>query len=76
MIAGGPTNAVGFTIDLAGVGDSYSLVPASFRTGDPPPAGSPEFLLAVDASIPGAVLTQIHEYDQAGHIQSEIFSSQ
>ena len=60
MIAGGPTNAVGFTIGLAGVGDSYSLVPASFRTGDPPPAGSPEFLLAVDASIPGAVLTQVH----------------
>ena len=47
MIAGtgadGPPNAVGFTITPAGLGDSYSLVPASFRTGDPPPAGRDEF---------------------------------
>ena len=41
-------------------GDSYSFVAANFRTGDPPPAGRDEMLLAVDASIPGAILTQVH----------------
>jgi hypothetical protein len=60
MIGGGPTHAVGFTLGLAGVGDSYSLQPAGFRTGNPPPAGRQEFFLAVDATIPGAVLTQVH----------------
>src|SRR5438034_6406075 len=60
MINGGPTNAVGFTIGLAGVGDSYSLQPAGFRTGDPPPAGRQEFFLAVDATFPGVTLTQVH----------------
>ena len=49
MLAGGPANAIGFTIPLAGVGDSYSLVPAGFRTGDPSPAGRDEFLLAIDS---------------------------
>ena len=60
MIGGGPTHAVGFTLGPAGVGDSYSLQPAGFRTGNPPPAGRQEFFLAVDATIPGAVLTQVH----------------
>ena len=60
MISGGPTNAVGFTIGLEGVGDSGSLVPAGFRTGDPPPAGRDEFLIAVDWTYPGVVLTQVH----------------
>jgi hypothetical protein len=60
MISGGPTNAIGFTIGLAGLGYSYSLVPASFRTGSAPPAGEHEFLLAVDSNIPGEALTQIH----------------
>jgi len=63
MLAGSgqpnPT-AVAFTIPLAGVGDAYSLVAANFRTGSPPPAGRDEMLLAVDASIPGATLTQVH----------------
>jgi hypothetical protein len=60
MLAGGPTNAVAFTIPLAGLGDSYSLVPATFRTGDPPPAGRDEFLLAVDSPATGGVtLTQV-----------------
>ena len=45
---------------LAGVGDSYSLVAANFRTGDPPPAGRDEMLLAVDATFPGVTLTQVH----------------
>ena len=49
MLAGGPANAIAFTIGLAGVGDAYSLVPATFRTGDPPPAGRDEMLLAVDS---------------------------
>src|SRR5262245_44309101 len=60
MLAGGPANAIGFTVGLAGVGDSYSFVAANFRTGDPPPAGRDEMVLAVDALIPGAVLTQVH----------------
>jgi hypothetical protein len=60
MLAGGPASAIAFTIGLAGVGDSYSLVAANFRTGDPPPAGRDEMLLAVDATVPGATLTQVH----------------
>jgi hypothetical protein len=60
MLAGGPTNAIGFTVPLAGVGDSYSFVPATFRTGDPPPAGRDEFLLAIDSPATGGVtLTQV-----------------
>jgi len=60
MLAGGPANTVAFTIGLAGVGDAYSLVAANFRTGSPPPAGRDEMLLAVDATIPGATLTEVH----------------
>jgi hypothetical protein len=48
MISGGPANAIGFTIDPPALGNSFSLVAASFRTGDPPPAGEREFLLAID----------------------------
>jgi hypothetical protein len=62
MIAGGPANAVGFTIfSLSGVGPlgrAGSLLPATFRTGDPPPAGQPEFLLAVDGTN-DEILTQV-----------------
>ncbi|PYL20104.1 MAG: hypothetical protein DMF44_15290, partial [Verrucomicrobia bacterium] len=60
MLSGGPANAIGFTVGLAGVGDSYSFVAANFRTGDPPPVGRDEMVLAVDATIPGATLTQVH----------------
>jgi hypothetical protein len=61
MLAGGPANAIGFTAPIAGVGDSYSLVPANFRTGDPPPAGRDEFLTSVDSpSNQGVTLTQVH----------------
>ncbi len=60
MLGGGPANAIGFTVGLAGVGDSYSFVAANFRTGSPPPAGRDEMVLAVDATIPGATLTQVH----------------
>ena len=60
MLSGGPANAIGFTLGLAGVGDSYSFVAANFRTGNPPPTGRDEMVLAVDATIPGATLTQVH----------------
>jgi hypothetical protein len=49
MIGGGPANAIAFTIPPAGLGNAYSLVPAGFRTGTPPPAGRDEFLLAIDS---------------------------
>jgi hypothetical protein len=60
MISGGPANAIAFTVPTAGLGDSYSLVAAGFRTGNPPPAGRDEMLLAVDspASNP-TTLTQV-----------------
>ena len=54
MLAGGPANAIGFTVPLAGVGDSYSFVAATFRTGDPPPAGRDEMVLAIDTPPPAA----------------------
>jgi hypothetical protein len=59
MISGGPSNAVGFTID-SGLGDAFSLVPASFRTGAFPPAGRQEFLLAIDRPpSPGVIQTDV-----------------
>jgi hypothetical protein len=58
MIAGGPANAVGFTIDFLGLLGAGSLVPATFRTGDPPPDGQPEFLLAVDGTN-DQILTEV-----------------
>jgi hypothetical protein len=61
MLAGGPANTIAFNITPAGLGDSYSLVPASFRTGNPPPVGRDEFLLSVDSPATGGVtLTQVH----------------
>ena len=61
MLTGGPANAIAFTVPLAGVGDSYSFVAATFRTGDPPPAGRDEMVLAIDSPASGGVtLTQIH----------------
>jgi len=61
MLTGGPANAIGFTVGLAGVGDSYSFVAANFRTGDPPPSGRDEMVLAIDSPGSGGVtLTQVH----------------
>lgn len=61
MLAGGPANAIGFTVPLAGVGDSYSFVAANFRNGDPPPTGRNAMILAVDSPASGGVtLTQVH----------------
>ena len=60
MINGGSANAIGFSILPADLGDQYSLVPASFRTGDPPPAGQPEWFMDVNSSaVAGTVETQV-----------------
>jgi FG-GAP-like repeat len=60
MLTGGSAHAIAFTIPPAGLGDSYSLVPASFRAGDPPPAGRNEMLLAIDSPATGGVtLTKV-----------------
>src|SRR5499427_7817621 len=60
MINAGPANAIGFSILPANLGDQYSLVPASFRTGDPPPAGQPEWFMDVNSSATaGTVETQV-----------------
>ena len=49
-----------FLIPPAGLGDSYSLVAANFRTGTPPPAGRDEMLLAVDSpATENVTLTQV-----------------
>ena len=54
------TGAVAFTITPANLGDSYSLVPATFRTGSAPPAGTPEYFLAIDSpAVADVVLTQV-----------------
>src|SRR5215472_9149925 len=60
MLSGMPANAISFMIPPAGLGDSYSLVPAGFRTGDAPPTGRDEMLLAVDSpSTENVTLTQV-----------------
>jgi hypothetical protein len=52
--------AVAFTILPAGLGDSYSLVPATFRAGSAPPIGTTEYFLAVDSpATADVVLTQV-----------------
>ena len=61
MLTGGAANAIAFNIPPAGLGDSYSLVPGGFRTGNSPPVGRDEFLLSVDSPATGGVtLTQVH----------------
>jgi hypothetical protein len=63
MLMGGPAHAVSFMITPAGLGDSYSLVAATFRTGSAPPAGRDEMLLSVDSPSSGGVtLTQVHAW--------------
>jgi hypothetical protein len=62
MLSGGPAHAISFMIPPGdpGLGNSYSLVAANFRTGTPPPAGRDEMLLAVDSPSSGGVaLTQV-----------------
>src|SRR5438105_3010653 len=55
MLTGGPAHAIGFSITPATLGDSYSLVASTFRTGAPPPAGENGFLLAIDSPASGGV---------------------
>ena len=57
MLAGGPANAISFSIPSGdpGLGDSYRLVAANFRTGAAPPAGRDEMLLAIDSPSSGDV---------------------
>ena len=60
MVNGGSAHAIGFSILPANLGDQYSLVPASFRTGNPPPAGQPEWFMNVNSSsVAGTVETQV-----------------
>ena len=61
MLTGGPANAIGFTLNAADVGASYSFVSATFKAGDPPPTGRDEMVLAIDSPTTGGVtLTQVH----------------
>ena len=60
MINGGPHPRGRVHDRCATLGDAYSLVPASFRTGSVPPAGRDEFLLAIDSPVNGGVtLTKV-----------------
>src|ERR1041384_3318101 len=61
MINGGPANTISFPITPANLGDQYSLVPASFRTGSPPPAGQPEWFMDINSSA------------TAGTVESQVF---
>ena len=52
--------AVAFSIAPAALGDTYSLEPATFRTGDMPPAGTPEYFLAINSSaVAGTVENKV-----------------
>jgi uncharacterized repeat protein (TIGR01451 family) len=60
MINGAAANTIAFSITPADLGDQYSLVPASFRTGDPPGPGQPEWFMDINSSaIGGTVENQI-----------------
>jgi Domain of unknown function (DUF4214) len=60
MVNGGSSNAIGFSILLADLGDQYSLVPASFRTGSAPPAGQPAWFMDINSSAAaGTVENQV-----------------
>jgi hypothetical protein len=60
MLAGMPANAIGFTLNPAAVGLSYSFLAANQRT-DSPPAGRNEMVLAINSSaLAGDVETMVH----------------
>ena len=60
MVNGGPANTIAFTIAPTKLGDVYSLLPATFRTGSPPPAGQPEYFMAINSSaVAGTVENQV-----------------
>ncbi len=56
MISGGAANAIGFNITPANLGDQYSLLPGTFRTGSSPPAGQPEWVMNINASVSGGAV--------------------
>ncbi|HJT82069.1 MAG TPA: hypothetical protein VJ719_12810, partial [Chthoniobacterales bacterium] len=61
---GAPTNvgAISFPITAATLGDIYSLVPATFRAGNPPPPGTPEYFMAINSSA------------TAGTVENQVFA--
>jgi len=59
MMNGQPANTIAFTITPANLGNAYSLLPATFRTGSPPPAGLPEYFMAINSGAAGVVETQV-----------------
>src|SRR5437773_4688758 len=60
MINGGSSNAIGFSILPADLGDQYSLLPATFRTGLAPPVGQPEWFMDINSSaVADTVETQV-----------------
>jgi subtilisin-like proprotein convertase family protein len=54
--------AVTFAITPATLGDAYSLVPATFRTGTAPAAGTPEYFMAINSS------------SNAGTVENQVFT--
>ena len=63
MINGNPANAVAFSLTPAQLGDTYSLVAATFRTGTAPSAGTEEYLLSIDSpGASGVTLTTLHAW--------------
>jgi hypothetical protein len=54
--------AVAFTVDAATLGDAYSLLPATFRTGAAPSAGTPEYFLAINSPV------------TAGTVENQVFA--
>ncbi len=61
MINGGAASTIAFTIAPADLGDQYSLLPATFRTGSAPPVGQPEYFMDINSSA------------TAGTVESQIF---
>ncbi len=60
MISGGSANAIAFSILPADLGDQYSLLPATFRAGSPPPVTQPEWFMSINSSaVAGTVETQV-----------------
>ncbi|HWY51285.1 MAG TPA: dockerin type I repeat-containing protein [Chthoniobacterales bacterium] len=61
MLSGGATNAIGFTISAATLGNAYSLLPATYRFGAPP-AGAAEYILAVDSTDNATFNTAVYAW--------------
>jgi adhesin HecA-like repeat protein len=60
MISGGAASTVAFNILPADLGDQYSLVPASYRSGLTPPVGQAELFMDINSSaVAGTVENQV-----------------